>query len=129
MASQHAGHTIAHDSRAVDRVMVVSPLSTPLVNAERHCGSRHKRISDAAVAASNGTYSDSFKGCAAIGQNFHATNNTAIGSATFQIRSLLNATAISTIFHIASAASRRCSSTGPNMLSPNTACAPARKYG
>ena len=33
IASQHAGHTITHDSKAVDRVMVVSPLSRPLVNA------------------------------------------------------------------------------------------------
>ena len=31
MASQHAGHTIAHESSAVDRVTVVSPLSRPAV--------------------------------------------------------------------------------------------------
>src|SRR5688572_22991966 len=108
VASQHAGHTIAHESRAVDRVIVVSPLNRPAVSPECGCGCRHNRINDAAVAASKGTYSDSFSGCAAMGQNFHATNNTAIGSATFQMCSLLNATAISTIFHIASAASSRC---------------------
>src|SRR5688572_30165692 len=106
-ANQHNGQTTIQASNAVDRVMVVKPLSTPLVSAVRVDGVRHSLMSDAAVVTSSGTQSDSLSGCRAINRNFHHMNAVASGSATDQTRSSVNSTAISTSFQTVNAASSR----------------------
>ena len=65
-----AGHTIAHDSSAVDRVIVAKPLKQAGPGRAAPSSVIAQANLPAAEATSNGTYSDSFNGCPAMGQNF-----------------------------------------------------------
>ena len=62
-------------------------------------------------------------------QNFQPMKAAAIGSATIHARSVVYLIVISTSLTIATAASRRWTSSAPNMNSPKTKCVAARKYG